>query len=51
MSFWEDASGVTKGAIIFGIIAIIGAIAFTIMEPGGGDEPTTTERGLQAAPG
>ena len=52
MSFWEDASGVTKGAIVVGVLGLLYlGVAFAAdLAPfgGGGDEPTTTERGLTA---
>ncbi|MFT5430961.1 MAG: hypothetical protein ACI9OJ_001640 [Myxococcota bacterium] len=50
MSFWEDASGVVKGAIIFGVVGLLYfGVAFAASLPpfGGGDqEEVTTERGL-----
>ena len=49
MSFWEDASTITKVMIVVGIIGIIGFGYMLIAEPGGGDEPTSGERGLQPA--
>lgn len=52
MGFWEDASPVVKGAIIFGGVALIYlAIAmFAGLPPygGGTDEAVTGTRGLPA---
>tara|TARA_B100001750_G_C15172080_1_gene429753 strand:- start:127 stop:291 length:165 start_codon:yes stop_codon:yes gene_type:complete len=53
MSFWEDASPIVKGAIVFGIIGIIVAgLALAGVGPfsGGSDEETTNSREL-APPG
>ncbi len=51
MSFWEDASPVVKGAIVFGILGLLYfGVAFAAGLPpfgGGGDEETTQQRGLQ----
>ena len=50
MSFWEDASPVVKGAIVFGILGLLYfGVAFAAGLPpfGGGDEEITQERGLQ----
>ena len=50
MSFWEDASLVVKGAIVFGILGLLYfGVAFAAGLPpfgGGGDEETTQQRGL-----
>lgn len=55
MSFWEDASPVVKGAIVFGILGLLYfGVAFAAGLPpfgGGGDEETTQQRGLQPPPG
>ncbi len=53
MSFWEDASGVTKAFIGIGVAGLLYfGIAFAAGLPpfggGGEDGETTTERGLQA---
>lgn len=49
MSFWEDASPVVKGAIVFGILGLLYfGVAFAAgLPPFGGEEETTQERGLQ----
>jgi hypothetical protein len=52
MGFWEDASPVVKGAIVFGGVGILYlAIAFFAGLPpyGGGNEETTETRGLPPA--
>lgn len=50
MSFWEDASGVVKGAIIFGVVGLLyfGVAFMADLPPFGGGETdeVTTERGL-----
>lgn len=50
MSFWSDASPVTKGAIVLGPILIIAAIVFTMRDPGGSGEATVQQRGLSGPP-
>lgn len=45
MSFWEDASPVVKGAILFGVVAIVVLAAVRFM---GGDDGTTQERAVTA---
>ncbi len=49
MSFWEDASGATKGIIVVGVIGIIVSLLFLTGVVGGGEEELTQERGLPAA--
>ena len=49
MSFWEDASPIVKGAIVFGIIGIIIATLVLTGVIGGTEAETTGERGLQPA--
>ncbi len=52
MSFWEDASGVVKGAIIVGVLGLVYfAIAFVADLPpfgGGTDGEVVQDRGIQA---
>ena len=54
MSFWEDASGVVKGAIVVGVVGLVYfAIAFAADLPpfGGGaaaEGEVTQQRGIQA---
>ena len=55
MSFWEDASGVVKGAIVIGVLGLVYfAIAFVADLPpcGGGDagEEVTQDRGVAPPP-
>lgn len=53
MSFWDDASGVVKGAIVIGVLGLVYfAIAFVADLPpfGGGvaaDGEVTQQRGIQ----
>lgn len=53
MSFWEDASGVVKGAIVIGVLGLVYfAIAFVADLPpfGGGaaaEGEVTQQRGIQ----
>lgn len=53
MSFWEDASPVVKGAIVFGVVALVylGIAAGVGMFPFGGgvDEEAPQQRGIQPA--
>ena len=49
MSFWSDASPVTKGAIVVGPILIL--IAAYFMWFAGGDEATTNVRPELSPPG
>ncbi len=45
MGFWADASPLTKGAIVFGVIGLAVLIAIRVMS-GGAPEGTTQQRGL-----
>jgi len=51
MSFWEDASPVVKGAIVFGVIGLLyfGIALIADLPPfgGGAEDATTDQRGLQ----
>ena len=46
MSFWENASPIVKGTIVFGVVALVLLIALNVM--GGGGEETTLERSVTA---
>lgn len=48
MSFWSEASPVTKGTIVVGPILIIVAILMFTGAIGGGGEEATQQRGLGA---
>ena len=53
MSFWEDASPVVKGSLVFGVIGIIAAVYIGWFSDAGGDDAgveTATQRGYQAQP-
>ncbi|MEM1417923.1 MAG: hypothetical protein AAGH15_23705 [Myxococcota bacterium] len=45
MGFWADASPITKGAIVLGVIGIIVVIGLRVAGSGG-PEGTTQQRGL-----
>lgn len=49
MSFWSEASPVTKGTIVVGPILIIVAALFAFGVIGGGEE-ATQQRGLSGPP-
>jgi hypothetical protein len=44
MSFWEDASPVLKGTIVFGVVALLVVLAMNLM--GGSGADTTPERAV-----
>lgn len=50
MSFWSEASPVTKGTVVVGPILIIIALLMFTGVIGGSDEAATQERGLSAVP-
>ncbi|MCB9667412.1 MAG: hypothetical protein H6715_04735 [Myxococcales bacterium] len=52
MSFWSDASAVTKGAIVIAVLAMLylGVAYFAGLTPYTKSEAATETRGLQGAP-
>lgn len=51
MSFWSDASPVTKGAIVVGPVLILIAILVFTGVIGGGDAEVSRPRGLEPPAG